>query len=88
MLEADVIKSIRDSSQFLALRDHILNEVNELDSVNGLGQLDNSKAGEEAKIRLKTRDLLIKIFKPFVDFYEKKDPTDEEIQKAKDKTGL
>lgn len=88
MISEDSIKAIKSQNSFSELRSHILSEINEINSVNGLENLSNASAGEEVKIRAKVVDKLIKIFRPFVEFGEKKGPSVEDVQKAKERTGL
>lgn len=63
-------------------------KIDELDTVRGLTSMTNEQAGEEAKIRSKTKDKLYEILRPFIDFKEKKEITEGEIKKAGEKFGL
>ncbi len=82
------IKSLKNNSDFLSFVKWVSQNIEELNSVDGLAELPNVEAGEEAKVRIKTVQALHKMLKPFIDFAEKKEPTDQDIQRAKEKAGL
>ncbi len=88
MISESAIKAIQNQNSFSELREHIKSEIDELNSVSGLEGLSNAAAGEEAKIRAKTFDRLVKIFAPILNFREKKEPSPEDVQRVKDRTGL
>jgi hypothetical protein len=88
MLSQEIIKKLKDDQTFIELKDWIIEKVSELDSLAGLGSMTNELAGEEAKVRAKTVVKLQQIFSPFIDFREKKEPTQEEIKTAETKYGL
>ncbi len=87
-MNEELIKRLKNNTDFLEFSDYILDVIVDMDTVNGLDNFTNESAGEEAKVRLKTKLKLYKILKPFVDFQEKTEPTEEEIKKAKNKYGL
>lgn len=84
----DLVKRLKDYPAFQEFLDYIVSEIEKQDTVEGLENLPNEQAGEEAKIRAKTKERLYQILKPFLDFKEKREPTEEEINKAKEKFGL
>ena len=84
----NLVKNLRDNTHFRKFELYILEKVGELDSIDGLANLTNEQAGEEAKVRLKTAKKLQEILSPFIKFQEKKEPTQEEIKKAEKSYGL
>ncbi len=88
MLSKDQIEAIKNSNWFPYLEKHIYSEIKDLDSVVGLDEKTNKDAGEEAKVRLKAMNILMKILGPIVSFNEKKEPSVDDVQRAKKKAGL
>lgn len=84
----DLIKKLKSDPAFIEFLGYIQEKLEEIDTVSGLEGLSNEQAGEEAKIRSKVRDRLHEILKPFIEFQEKKEPTEREIKKAKETYGL
>jgi hypothetical protein len=87
-MDKDLIKQIKDSPYFEQLQEYINSKINELNSLDGLEGLSNEQAGEEAKARVLALNKLWEILKPFIEQREKREPTTEEIQKAKEKYGV
>ena len=83
-----VIKGLKDHPFFTDLKEWIFSKMEELDSVDGLEGLTDEQAGQEAKARIKAATMLKEILSPFMEYREKRERTPEEIQAAKDKTGL
>ena len=88
MLSKETIKKLNDNSLFKLFIKWVIEEINKIDSASGLTELSNDRAGEEAKIREKTSSKLRNILAPFLIFKERKEPSAEKIQEAKDKVGL
>lgn len=88
MISEASIKAIQSLNTFAELREHIKSEIDDLNSVSGLEELSNADAGEEVKIRAKTIEKLVQIFNPIISFRDKKDPSTEDVQRAKNRTGL
>lgn len=84
----ELIKKLKSNPDFLEFTDFILDKLKQLDSVEGLDEMPNELAGEEAKIRVKTIDRLYSILRPFVDFKEKSQPSESEIRKVANRFGL
>lgn len=84
----ELIRRLKSNPDFVEFTDFILDKLKQLDSVVDLGEMSNEKAGEEAKIRVKTIDRLYEILRPFIEFNEKKKRTESEINKAGGKYGL
>lgn len=87
-LNPELVKNIKESPIFPELKEYLLECVEELNCVDDLDRFPNEKAGEEAKIRLKALRKLQEILKPFIDFREKWEPTEEEIKAKKEQFGL
>ncbi len=84
----ETIKKLKDYPAFQEFVDYILQIIDKLDTVSGLENKTNEEAGEEAKIRAKTKERLFEILKPFIDFKEKKERSEEELKKASQRYGL
>lgn len=84
----ELIKKLKGDPNFIEFTDYILEVMDELDTVSGLDKMTNDQAGEEAKIRGRTKAKLYEILRPFVEFNEKKKPTESEVRKAGGKFGL
>ncbi len=84
----DLIKKLKSDPAFSEFVSFILSEIEELDTVDGLEKLTNKEAGEEAKVRSKAKAKLYEIVKPFVEYAEKKEPTEDDIKEAKGRVGL
>lgn len=87
-LSDELIKKLKADRGFKIFQEYIIGKIAELNSVSGLDSMDNSKAGEEAKTRLKAKRKLEDILKPFIEFSEKRTPTDDEYNVAKNNAGL
>lgn len=83
-----IVEKLKDNPYFLELQQHILDKINELNSIDGLDGLTNEQAGEEVRARGKAIEKLEAILQPFLEFSEKREPTDEEIRRKKDQFGL
>jgi len=68
--------------------EYVYNRVMELDSVNGISELSNERAGEEVKARGLALDKLKELFDPIWDFTEKVKPDEKETKVAENKFGL
>lgn len=84
----ELVKKLKSDPAFQEFTEYVISKIEELDTVSGLDRMSNEEAGEEAKIRSRTRDKLYEILRPFVDFKEKREPTEEEKRKAQEKYGL
>ena len=84
----ELVKKLKSDSAFQEFTEYVISKIEELDTVVGLERMSNDEAGEEAKIRSRTRDKLYEILRPFIDFKEKREPTEKEIKKAQEKYGL
>lgn len=88
MLQRDTIKTLKNSSAFKLFSEWVLEEIQRIDSTSDLTKLSNAGAGEEAKIRAKTVNVLKKILTPVIVFKERKAPSTEKVQEAKDRAGI
>jgi len=88
-LSKKLIKQLKDDSSFQEFQEYILEVISDLDSVVGFDTKDdNEMLGEKLRARIIAKEKLYQILKPFIDFSEKREPTKEEKEKAKDKFGL
>ena len=88
MLSDNVIKDLKENLSFREFQKYIVEQVDALNTLNGLDHLSNDLAGEEAKIRSKAVDVLISILSPIVTFTPKTKPTDEDIKAREREFGL
>lgn len=84
----DLVKKLKDSPAFAEFTEYLVSKIEELDSISGLDGMTNQEAGEEVRARDKARSKLYEILAPVVELAEKKQPTREQIDKAKGKFGL
>lgn len=88
MLSDELIVRLQNNADFLKYKEFVFQKINELNSVDGLDQMSNEDAGEEAKIRYKTLSKLLELVDPIFRFGEKKQRSDSEVKKAEKAHGL
>lgn len=84
----ELIRRLKTNADFVEFSDYIVQVIDELDTVSGLENMPNDQAGEEAKVRFKTKAKLYEILSPFINLKEKREPTEEEKKKASERFGL
>lgn len=84
----ELIKKLNDFPAFKEFQEYIITQIDKLDTLDGLEKMSNEHAGEEAKVRSKAKNTLYTILLPFTNVVEKRQPTQEEIDGAKEKFGL
>lgn len=84
----ELIKKIKDDPSFTEFRDYLLIMLNEFDSISNLPESDDKKMGEMVNARMAAAKMIQVILYPFLDFKEKREKTEKEIQAAKNKFGL
>jgi len=88
-LSKELVKKLKDDSNFQIFQEYIIEVVNSLESLSGYDtEKDNQQLGEELRARVIARDKLYEILRPFVTFNEKKMPSVKEVQKIKKRFGL
>lgn len=87
-MNPDTIQALKDNPYFPEFEAYIENKISELSSFDGLTQLPDERAGQEVKVRALAVEQLKKILLPFLSFQEKREPTIEEVQQAKNKVGF
>lgn len=87
-MNPDVIKKLRDFPAFQEFQQHIENEMADLLSFRDLEDMSNERAGEEAKVRSKTLKTLYNILSPFLNVTEKREASEQDLEKAGKKFGL
>jgi hypothetical protein len=88
MLSDNVIKDLKENLSFREFQKYIVEQVDTLNTLNGLDQMSNDLAGEEAKVRSKAVKILISILRPIVTFNPKTKPTADEIRAREREYGL
>lgn len=81
-MNEELAKKIKDSSYFPELQTYIIDQIQDLNSIDGVKIMTNEKAGEEVKARALAMEKLKDILSPFINNREKKEPTEEDIKKA------
>lgn len=87
-LNSDIVRKLLNDSAFSAYIKWLTEEVDELNSVEGLEGMANEAAGEEVRVRAKALEKLHLILSPFIEYRTKREPSLEEFKKAKDSFGL
>lgn len=81
----DYILKLKSYPPFLEYEKQVIGLINKLDTNDGLDSLSNEMAGEEGKLRARCKKKLYELLEPFINFQEKQEPTEEQINKAKAK---
>lgn len=84
----ELIEKLKNSPDFIQFEKWVIGEVNKLDTVEDLEGMSDKRAGQEAKIRSLSKNKLIQILTPFINFSEKKAVSEEQLKEAKDKARL
>jgi soluble cytochrome b562 len=84
----EVIKYLKDNSNFQEFMVWVLENIEALDTVDDLSKLSNERAGEEVKVRIKAVDTVRNIFHPFLTYHQKREPTEKEYLDAHKRVGL
>lgn len=84
----ELIKKLKSNPDFVEFTEYVLQEIENMDTVRGSTKLSRDRAGETAQSREMAMDMLYKILKPFIEFNEKKQPTESEVKKAGGRYGL
>lgn len=84
----DFVDKLKDNPSFIAFKEYIFEKVEKISNVEGLSKLSDKRAGEESKLRERTKIKVMEIFSPFVDFKEKTAPTIEQVKEAKERNLL
>ena len=87
-MDDELVKKIKESPIFRELQEHILENIFELNSIEGLESKSNLEAGEIVRARAIAVKVLKEILFPFTNLNEKKQPTEEEINKRKKHFGF
>lgn len=89
-MDDKLIKELKESHYFEAFQSFVIDKINELDSISNskVSGLSNEQAGELVKVNSVAIELLVEIFSPVINFREKQEHTEEEINQAKEKVGL
>jgi len=87
-MNKDIVKSLREDSRFIEFQVFILQEMDKLNSIDGLENLSTMAVGETVRARAIALSTLQNILDPFLNFKEKNKASDEEIKQAKAKVGL
>lgn len=65
MLNATIVKRLETSSEWLELQKHIQENIDSLNSLDGIDFLDKEKAAIEGRARELAKDKLLEILEPF-----------------------
>ncbi|GEM_PF-1608981 len=88
MLTPDTVRSLLANNDFLAFKDHLEDCLQSLNTVTGLSELSNEHAGEEAKVRLRSAQVIAAILHPLEVSVEKKQLDVEKLIAAHKRAGL
>lgn len=84
----ELAKRLKDKNEFLEFQEYVFIKLAELDTVDGLEEMTNEQAGETARARKLAITKIQEILRPFIEFKEKHEYTQEEINEARAKRGL
>jgi len=89
MLSNNLIKRLKKDSDFQEFLDYIVEIIDDIDSIGSFNTgVNNELLGEQLRAKIVSREQLLLILRPFIDFNERKKPTKEQIAKTKLKFGL
>lgn len=81
----ELVDKLKNNPDFTEFEKWLVNEIEKLDTVNGLENLSDELAGQEAKVRILAKNKLISILAPFITLSEKKPVSAEQLKEAKGK---
>ena len=87
-MQTELIKRLLENEDFKIFLEHAGSKIDELNSVSGLQDLSNDRAGEEAKVRNLAVKKVTQILSPFLQFKEKAQVSEKELEAAKKRVGL
>ena len=87
-MNEELIKALKADSRFQVFQKFVLEEIDKLNSIDGLKNVSTMKAGETVRARAMAISLLQGILEPFFNFKEKREATAQEISAVKSKVGL
>lgn len=88
MLSPQLLKRLKDNTDFEEFTNQIISTIDELRNVSDLESMSDEAAGQEAKVRAKTIKKLQKIFAPVITFKQKEEARPEMVLKQKKKYAL
>lgn len=88
MLNKELIRKLKEDPAFGEFMRDAFVQIMELDTVDGTEEMSNEDAGAEAKARSKAKRIVTTIFRPFLEFTERKEPTEAELKEAGARYGL
>lgn len=84
----ELIDKLKQNPDFLKFEEWAVSEIEKLDSVSGLDQMSNKRAGEEAKVRILAKNKIIAILAPFINYSSKKAISEDQKKEAADRFRL
>lgn len=88
-LTNEFIKKLKESTDFQVFLEYIAEIYDDLDTISDLDlRRKNETLGETSRARKVAREALYKIMLPFIDFNEKKEPSEKQKETARKKFGL
>lgn len=87
-MDKELVKKLKNDSYFEQFQEFVISQIDKLNSIDDLKNLSSLEAGETVKARAIASSMLQEILKPFIDFTEKREPTEKEIKAAKARAGL
>lgn len=88
MLSDELKRNLKENTYVQEYFRYVADKILSLDTVQDLGKASVKRAGETVKARALAIKILQEILSPIVDFSEKREPTEKEIELAKKKAGL
>jgi hypothetical protein len=88
MLNDEIVKRLKDNSDWQAFQFWVVEKIDELKIFDGVQSMSDTEAGQEVRAREKAALKLVEILEPFVSYREVKEKTEKEKAEAKKKFGL
>ena len=88
MLSPEIIQNLKEDHAFKVFQAHILDKMDELDSIRDFKDMSTQEAGEQVRANSTAYNVLVEILSPVISFQKKREPSKEQIQQKKDEVGL
>lgn len=88
MLTNENISNLLNNSDFNIFFSDLLLRINDLNSIEGFGDLRNDEVAELVRARSKAIEILQEVVRPIVNFSEKQASSEDKLKKVKSKVGL
>jgi hypothetical protein len=89
MINKELIKKLKNDPAFGEFMKYAVEQIELIDTLDALDDKEtNEHLGEEVRARIEARRVLYAILRPFLEFTERKEPTEAELKEAGARYGL